>query len=267
MRKNKKKKKKTFVDYLLTLLLFVALGVFLFTGYKLFTIYQEYKVGTDEYKAIEKMAITENPISKKKEQQEEETILPEKAKPPISVDFDALKAINEDVIGWLYVEAIEISYPIVQGKDNDQYLHTTYEGTYNFAGSIFADYENSKDFKDPNTIIYGHNMKNGSMFGVLNKIVSENAYDNSHYFWILTPEHDYRYEIFSAYTTAVNSSTYTLFKKHDKEYEEYLAQMKKNSEVNTKDVQPEMVDNIVTLSTCTGNSSTRFVVQGVQLKD
>ncbi len=267
MGRKKTKKKKTFVDHLLTLLLIVALGVFLFAGYRLFTIYQEYKVGTDEYKAIEKMAVTENPAGKKKEQQEGGANLPEKAEPPISVDFDALKAVNDDVIGWLYVEALEISYPIVQGKDNEQYLHTTYEGTYNFAGSIFIDFENSRNFKDPNTIVYGHNMKNGSMFGCLRKIVSENAYDNSRYFWILTPDHNYRYEIFSAYTTAVNSSTYTLFKKHNKEFEEYLTQMKKNSEVNTGEIQPRGIDNIATLSTCTGNSSTRFVVQGVQLKD
>lgn len=263
-KKDRIKKKKTAGDYLLTLLLIVAVLVFLFAGYKLYKIYREYKVGTDEYNALEEMAVTENPNGKRQEAEGEE---PQEPEPPITVDFTALKGINEDVVGWLYVESLGISYPVVQGKNNDQYLHTTYEGTYNFAGSIFVDYENSDDFKDPNTIIYGHNMKNGSMFGSLNHIVTENAYANSPYFWILTPEHNYRYEIFAAYTTAVGSSTYTLFQKHDKEFKEYLLKMKGNSEIDTGELQPQKTDNIVTLSTCTGNSSTRFTVQGVQLQE
>lgn len=253
------KKKKTVGDHLLSLLLIIAVAVFLFAGYKLLRIYQQYKVGTDEYKKIEELAVTER---EEETVQEEETI-----QPPIDVDFDALRAVNEDVVGWIYVEALDISYPIVQGENNDQYLHTTYEKTYNFAGSIFIDYENSDQFKDPNTIVYGHNMKNGSMFGTLKKIVSENAYETSHYFWILTPQHSYRYEIFSAYTAAVGSETYTLFKMHDEEYGQYLQHMKKNSAIDTGELQPGQMDNIVTLSTCTGDSSTRFVVQGVQMKN
>lgn len=260
----KQRRKKTVGDYLLTLLLIIAVGVFLFAGYKLYSIYREYKVGTDEYQSIEKMAVTKNPESGEAAQNPDGT---DKIQPPITVDFGALQSVNPDVVGWIYIEALDISYPVVQGKNNDQYLHTTYEGTYNFAGSIFMDYENARNLKDPNTIIYGHNMKNGSMFGILNKMVTENAYANSHYFWILTPDRDYRYEIFAAYTTSVSSDTYTLFKKHDKDYENYLIQMKKNSEVDTGEVQPAKIDNVVTLSTCTGNSSTRFVVQGVQLKD
>lgn len=258
----KQKRKKTIGDYLLSILLFAAIAVFLFAGYKLFTIYREYKVGTDEYQQLEELAVKENPTNPK--QSEESPDVPQKIQPPISVDFAPLKKVNEDVVGWIYVEALDISYPLVKGKDNDQYLHTTYEGTYNFAGSIFVDYENSDDFKDPNTIIYGHNMKNGSMFGTLNQIVSKNSYSTSPYFWILTPTHNYRYAIFAAYTTQVSSDTYTLFKKHDKEYGEYLVSMKKKSEINTGETTPVQTDNIVTLSTCTGNTATRFVVQGVQ---
>ena len=258
----KKKRKKTIGDYLLSILLVIDIAVFLFAGYKLFTIYREYKVGTDEYQQLEEMAVKKNPTDE--DSSSDDSNVPQKIQPPITVDFASLKAVNEDVVGWLYIEALDISYPMVRGKDNDQYLHTTYEGTYNFAGSIFVDYENSDDFKDPNTIIYGHNMKNGSMFGTLNHIVTKNGYSTSPYFWILTPTHNYRYAIFSAYTTQVSSDTYTLFKKHDKEYGEYLVTMKKNSEIDTGQTNPVQTDNIVTLSTCTGNSATRFVVQGVQ---
>ena len=87
------------------------------------------------------------------------------------------------------------------------------EKNYNFAGTIFVDYENKGDFSDCNTIVYGHNMKNGSMFAQLKKFTQdEETYKKSKYFWIFTPEKNYRYEIISAYTTGVNSDTYTLFK-------------------------------------------------------
>ena len=114
----------------------------------------------------------------------------------------------------IYVDALpDISYPIVKGKDNQTYLHQTYEKNYNFAGTIFVDYENSGDFSDCNTLVYGHNMKNGSMFGHLKKFREDDKlYKQDKYFWILTPERNYRYEIITAYTTGVNSDTYTLFK-------------------------------------------------------
>ena len=185
-------------------------------------------------------------------------------KPPIEVDFDKLKSVNEDVVGWIYVDALpDISYPIVKGKDNQTYLHQTYEKNYNFAGTIFVDYENSGDFSDCNTLVYGHNMKNGSMFGHLKKFREDDRlYKQDKYFWILTPERNYRYEIISAYTTGVNSDTYTLFKGPGEEFEKYLETIKGYSEIQTDDTDLTIKDKIVTLSTCTGNESTRFVVQG-----
>jgi len=185
---------------------------------------------------------------------------------PISIDFASLKSINDDVIGWIYMEALpQISYPVVQGEDNNTYLHQTYEKNYNFAGTIFIDYENKRDFSDCNTLVYGHNMKNGSMFGMLKKYrADETLYNTSKYFWILTPEKNYRYEIIAAYTTSVNSETYTLFKGPGSEFLEYEKKMFQNSEIQT-DASAEdadVKDKIVTLSTCTGNQATRFVVQG-----
>ena len=168
------------------------------------------------------------------------------------------------MIGWIYVDAPPyMSYPIVQGKDNQTYLHQTYEKNYNFAGTIFVDYENGSDFNDCNTLVYGHNMKNGSMFGHLKKFTEdEKLYNNDRYFWILTPDKNYRYEIISAYTTGVNSDTYTLFKGPGEEFEEYLQKIKSYSDIKTEDTELTIKDKIVTLSTCTGNESTRFVVQG-----
>lgn len=252
-----KKKKKS--DVLLTIALIVAIAVFCYAAFNLYHIYTEYKKGTDEYNQIEEMAVTE------RDADSAEVAGPNaQLKPPIEVDFDKLKSVNEDVVGWIYVDALpDISYPIVKGKDNQTYLHQTYEKNYNFAGTIFVDYENSGDFSDCNTLVYGHNMKNGSMFGHLKKFREDDRlYKQDKYFWILTPERNYRYEIISAYTTGVNSDTYTLFKGPGEEFEKYLETIKGYSEIQTDDTDLTIKDKIVTLSTCTGNESTRFVVQG-----
>ena len=252
-----KKKKKS--DVLLTIALIVAIAVFCYAAFNLYHIYTEYKKGTDEYNQIEEMAVTE------RDADSAEVAGPNaQLKPPIEVDFDKLKSVNEDVVGWIYVDALpDISYPIVKGKDNQTYLHQTYEKNYNFAGTIFVDYENSGDFSDCNTLVYGHNMKNCSMFGHLKKFrENDKLYKQDKYFWILTPERNYRYEIITAYTTGVNSDTYTLFKGPGEEFEKYLETIKGYSEIKTDDTDLTIKDRIVTLSTCTGNESTRFVVQG-----
>ena len=252
-----KKKKKS--DVLLTIALIAAIAVFCYAAFNLYHIYTEYRKGTDEYNQIEEMAVTE------RDADSAEVAGPSaQIKPPIEVDFDKLKSVNEDVVGWIYVDALpDISYPIVKGKDNQTYLHQTYEKNYNFAGTIFVDYENSGDFSDCNTLVYGHNMKNGSMFGHLKKFREDDKlYKQDKYFWILTPERNYRYEIIAAYTTGVNSDTYTLFKGPGEEFEKYLETIKGYSEIKTDDTDLTIKDRIVTLSTCTGNESTRFVVQG-----
>ena len=185
MGKQKKKQKKR-GNPLWTLVFLAALAVFCFSGYKLIGIYLDYKTGTDEYRDLQQYTteITKTPetpaLTKTEEPQAEsepaEPSEPEPeplsypTEPPLAVDFESLKAINPDVKGWLYIEALDISYPVVQGPDNDAYLHTTYEGTSNFAGSIFLDYQNQGDFSDGNTIVYGHNMKNLSMFGKLKQM-------------------------------------------------------------------------------------------------
>ena len=258
-RQNSKKPKKK-GDIVLTLALIVAVAVFCFAAYNLFHIYTEYKKGTDEYNNIEQMAVTE----RDPESTEEASDTEQGPQPPFDVDFAALQGVNPDVVGWIYIEALDgISYPVVQGTDNEEYLHTTYENNYNFAGTIFIDYENSRDFSDCNTLVYGHNMKNGSMFGQLKKFSEDQTtYEKSKYFWIFTPEKDYRYEIISAYTTGVNSDTYTLFKGPGDEFQEYLDTIKGYSEIETDDTELTIKDRIVTLSTCTGNDATRYVVQG-----
>nr|WP_294668850.1 class B sortase [uncultured Blautia sp.] len=261
--KNPKKKKKA-GDVVLTIVLIAAICVFCYAAYNLYHIYTEYKKGSDEYNSIAQMAVTERDPDQDAEEAETAGPAGSTLRPPLDIDFESLRKINTDVIGWIYVEALDgVSYPVVKGKDNDEYLHMTYEKNYNFAGTIFIDYENKSDFSDCNTLVYGHNMKNGTMFGQLkNFSKDDSAYNKSKYFWIFTPEKIYRYEIISAYTTAVDSDTYTLFKGPGQEFVDYMNKIVSYSDIKTTPGELSVEDKIVTLSTCTGNESTRYVVQG-----
>lgn len=274
MAKQTHKRQKKKGDLVLTGVLIVAIAVFCFAAYHLYNIYAEYKEGTDEYSQIEQIAVTERDPSSTTgtvdtggTEAAESNAVDAASEPSIRVDFDALKKINADVVGWIYIEALDdVSYPVVQGTDNETYLHTTFEKKKNSAGAIFVDCENSRDFSDCNTIVYGHNMKNGSMFGQLKKFIrNQETYEKSKYFWILTPEKNYRYEILSAYTTQVNSDTYTLFREPSDAFQKYLDTIKSRSEIPTDGTALTTKDRIVTLSTCTGSDSDRLVVQGKQV--
>ena len=260
----KRKKKKKAGDIVLTVVLVIAICVFCYAAFNLYHIYTEYKKGSDEYNKIADMAVMERDPDKDIERDEAAGPDGPKLTAPMQIDFASLKSVNEDVIGWIYIEALDgVSYPVVKGTDNNTYLHMTYEKNYNFAGTIFIDYENSADFNDCNTLIYGHNMKNGSMFGQLKEFSKDEAtYQKSKYFWIFTPEKNYRYEIISAYTNSVESYTYTLFKGPGQEFQYYLNKITGYSEIKTTPGDMTISDRIVTLSTCTGNEATRYVVQG-----
>lgn len=270
--KKKEKKKKTAGSILLDLILVIAIGVMIFAGYNLYKIFSEYKEGEEEYEGLQQYVqevVTPTP-SAGTDTDGEPVIDPETGLPieaqevaacPITVNFEELKAVNPDIVGWIYIEAIpNISYPIVQGTDNEYYLKHTVEKTRNSSASIFLDYQNSPDFTDANTIIYGHNMKNQSMFGLLKKMRDQSVYDESPYIWILTPSGDYLYEVFSACEVSANDEVYTLFSAGGEEFKSYLEKMQAKSDV-VNDMTFTGDEYIITLSTCTGNDATRCVVQ------
>ena len=251
-----KKKRKTAGDILRYIILIIAACVFVFSAVQLGRIFLEYRAGTQEYDRIREY-VQEDP--QEETEQPEEGEAEDRPVPP-AVDWESLKAINSDIIAWLQIEGTEISYPVVKGTDNDYYLHHTFEKNYNSAGSIFVEYTNSSDFQDCNTIIYGHNMRNGSMFGLLRKYFQTQDSLPGRYVWICTPEKDYRYEIFSSHVVDASGEVYTLFSAPDEQFQQYLDSMKAQSLVDFGvDVTKE--DKIITLSTCTGNDATRFVVQ------
>lgn len=229
------------------IVLVLAIGVFIFSGYKLVGIFLEYHKGESEYESIRENVIQEETVT------EQETTF--------AVDFAKLKEINSEVVAWIrFDEPSQISYPVVKGTDNNKYLHTTFEGKKNAAGTLFMDFENEPDFADRNTFIYGHNMKNGSMFGMLRKHFKDEASVPGKYIWICTPQQNYRYEIFSSHVVDAAGEVYTLFPETGEPFAEYLEHMVQQSMVDYK-VPVTKDDKIITLSTCTGNDATRFVVQ------
>ena len=177
------------------------------------------------------------------------------------IDFDVLKEMNEDIIGWIRFDKNGINYPVLQGRDNEEYLHILPDKTKNASGSIFMDYLCSSDFTDSHTILYGHNMKNLSMFGRLKKYRTvEGYYEKNRYFTIYTPDQIYRYEIFAWYEVGAEDSVYQVGFTDEDVFGEFVGQMLERRYQDTN-VTADETDKIVTLSTCSA-AGKRFVVHG-----
>lgn len=179
----------------------------------------------------------------------------------LNVDFDELEAINSDVVAWIAFDNLDISYPVVQ-RDNSYYLTHTFEGKENAAGCIFMEETNAADFSHDHTILYGHNMKNGTMFGKLKNFKEEDFFAENRYFTIYTSDAEYRYEIFSVRTVSVEHSLFTKNDMEEEAFAEFLAELAAGSNHET-DTDLSGKDRIVTLSTCTYSDDLRFVVSGV----
>lgn len=183
------------------------------------------------------------------------------------IDFDRLHEINEDIIGWIYFDNDVINYPIAQADDNDFYLRRTITGEHNNAGTIFSDYKNNYDFSDYNTFLYGHNMRDGSMFAFLNKYTDIDNYQQYPSFWIVTPEGQHQYEIFSLYQTGSVSESFQISFYSEEDYASYLDHVKDLS-IHDTEVEVDSSDNIITLSTCLYNDNTRrFLVHAKRINN
>ena len=183
-----------------------------------------------------------------------------------TVDFDALRETGPDIIGWLTLPDTAINYPVTQADDNEYYLHHLYDGTYNKTGCLFADYENQEDFSDRNTIIYGHNMRDGSMFATLNEYDEQSYFDGHPKMYLVTPGGGYIVEIFTAFVAKPSESGSDTFPwrlnwKDDGAYTTWLSEMAGRSVIET-DVTVTSSDKVLTLSTCTPGGASRFIVMG-----
>ena len=173
---------------------------------------------------------------------------------------------NPDTVAWLTVPGTNIDGPVQQGPDNDYYLRHLYDGTYNKAGCLFADYENKKDFSDRTTIIYGHNMRDGSMFASLNEYKEQSYYDSHPQMYLVTPDGGYLCDIFAAFEakpkeSGSDTSPWRMEWKDDGAYTTWLSAMADRSVVET-DVTVTSSDKVLTLSTCTPGGASRFIVMG-----
>nr|WP_298567058.1 class B sortase [uncultured Mogibacterium sp.] len=169
------------------------------------------------------------------------------------VDWKALKKVNPDVQGWLYQKGTVINYPVVQGTDNDTYLHTRFDKQWSGGGTLFVDYRMEKDFKGFNSIIYGHHMKDGSMFRSIRGYTKEEGYYDKHKtLELATPHGNYHLVVFSAFITkATDENTYKMTY-DEAEKQAYIDRAWEQSELPiTRDsVDVTKDDRLVTLSTC-----------------
>ena len=251
-----RRKKKGGSNIVSNIILVIAIVVFAVSAYKLYGIFSEYNKGDKEYQKIQDLVIT----TEKKDDTKEETF---------SVDFEKLLEMNSDVVGWIrFDEPSEINYPVVQGRDNEEYLKRTFEANTNKLGTLFVDVNNPGDFSGRNTFIYGHNMKNGSMFAQLLKYKNDSFYKEHPYFYIYTPDGKVRtYEIFSAGVVKDTSDSYIMDYADDAAFQTYIDYIKQQSAYPTS-AEVTTASKIVSLSTCTNvRDDERFLVHGVMIKE
>ncbi len=256
-------------------LLILALLFLAMTGYavsQLLLQRQEYQAGEDSYDALAQYVhlpetaptqpSSTQPDSSEAAQQTEQTE-PEDGTVWPSVDFEALQAVNPDVCAWIYLEGTNINYPVVQGADNSEYLHKMVDGSYNSAGSIFMDYRNAPDFTDPHTILYGHHMKNETMFCQITYYHHQDFYEAHPTALLLTPQGNYKLELFSGYVAHLNGQSWKLQFGTDEEYAAWLEDALARSTFQSA-VTPTPQDRVVTLSTCSYEyDDARYVLLGI----
>ena len=267
MRKRRKRNKLTVLAAVLLILL--GLGTAAFYGWQIYSTEQEYKEGDDAYDLISQLA-TANPDKENVEPgeipappvQEENLQELEENNVPI-IDLEAVQDINEEIACWLYSPDTVIDYPVCQGEDNEYYLYHLADGTYNRNGCLFVDYRNAFDFSDPNTLIYGHHMASGSMFASLINYADQSYYDLHPAMYLTVNGRMYRMEIFSGYTTSMDSSAYELNFSTDHELAEWLREISAKSDFRPRGITLSTDDRIVTLSTCAYSfQDARYVVHG-----
>ncbi len=233
--------RNTKMPFLQKCLLIVFILTFIISAIILFKWYVETSNSEKQYQQLS------DDVNKDSESQEKD----------VSVDFGKLKEINSDVVGWIKINETNIDYPIVQKKDNDYYLNKNFYNKDDRTGAIFVDYKNKSDFTDINTVIYGHNIKRGTMFADLEDIYNGKLGKNVE-INIETPTQHLKYIVFSSYNiepedyginTSISSNNYLEFKEN----------LAKKSKINFEQ-NIESQSNILTLSTCDRTGKRRILV-------
>ncbi|MDD7794504.1 class B sortase [Clostridium sp. 'White wine YQ'] len=210
---------------ILSLIIAVSLGIIIYKSYlyhkdkSVYLEIQKYKPNIADFK-------------------EESTVNQEEMK---------LLNINSDYKFWISIGNTKVNYPVVQGDNNTFYLKHNFNGEYSISGTIFVDYRNNIN-EDKNIIIYGHNMKNGTMFEDINNFKDEKFF-NDNYISIIKGNKEYKYEVFSVYVVPTNEAVFKVSFKDDDEYLKYLKALAERS-LYIKEVNLDKNSNIITLATC-----------------
>lgn len=216
----------------------------------------DYKKTNDSYERLEEEYVTVEP----KAEVDEDAWWYE----DVDVQLSALQQVNPDIIGWIRFDQIDVlSYPILYSGDDETYLRTDLYGNDATAGCIFMEGICTPDFNDSHTILYGHNMKNLSMFGSLKKYKTEGFYEENQFFTIYTDTMAYRYQIFAYRDVAETDQVYSTGYQADDEFQSLIEEMQRRSYEDTG-VEVSKEDKIMTLSTCSTEGN-RFVVHAVRV--
>lgn len=251
--------RKKLPGVLLILLMLVFAAVFVFSLVKILQDRSEREAGHAAYNTLVQSVVTVqqpqvNEIETTVIEGEKETLQLQQpvidvSRPSVDVDFDALQAINPQIVAWICSDSGDINYPIVRGTDNEYYLNRLVDGTVNRNGSIFMDFRNQPDFADRNTFIYGHNMLDGTMFASLSRYSEAGYYEQHPELLLVTPERSYSLQVFAGCVVPGNSDIYQLAFHDEEDFSAYLDKVLSMSEF-TASAAVTQEDRIVTLSTC-----------------
>lgn len=224
-------------------------------GYKLWETQQAYNIGDERYSELADLALSGRPPGGS-----------EQGNPDISVDFDVLRAVNPDAAAWLYCPGTVIDYPVMRSADYDYYLRHLPDGTYNVNGSLFIDYNNAPDFADKLTVIYGHHMKSGKMFGSLKGYKAQAYFDEHPHMYLYTENGNYRVDLMYGCVIGAGEWRERAFM-----FEANLDALLTYAADNTtfiSDAQYARGDRIIAMSTCSYEfDGARYVVIGVLRSD
>lgn len=173
----------------------------------------------------------------------------------LSVDWAALQAINPDIVGWVYVPDTPINYPIVQGDDNEEYLHKSFDGSTGWAasaGTIFLDSKNASGFSDRNNALYGHHMNDGSMFAALSDWMNDEQFNAHRDIYVLTPSGNYRLKSFALIKTTGSDALVQTSFSNDETYQTYIQDKLDRSVVHQAGevLSADSIKQSMLLSTC-----------------
>lgn len=225
MKKKGNKVRRVALDIIMACLAVIVLV----SGWKVYNILHDYKVNRDIYSKIAEVAMPEGFNGE--------------------IDFDALREINPDIVGWLYYESTNINYPIVQAEDNDYYLHITFEGTWAVGGTLFVDAVTEAPFEQFNTIVYGHHMQDHSMFGDIEKLKDPEYCKEHPQFELITPEGKYHLRVCAFLNQPADSDIYMTNFSEDEDKSAYIDLVNSLAMYTTTETM-DTDDRLVVLSTC-----------------